>query len=403
MRIAMVSEHANPLAVIGGVDAGGQNVHVAALASALARAGHEITVFTRREARDVPIRMPLAPGVVVEHVPAGPCRPLAKDALLPYMDGFGDYLAARFSADRPDVVHAHFWMSGLAALRAGAACGVPVVQTFHALGSVKRRYQGASDTSPIARIALECEIARDADHIIATASEEVFELRHMGAPGRRITVVPCGVDVDEFRPDGDLAPRTGRARIVALGRLVPRKGLDDLIRVLPHMPDAELVIAGGPDAAELDADPEVQRLRAVATELRVEDRIILLGRQSRAQVPKLLRSADVVACVPWYEPFGIVPLEAMACARPVVAAAVGGLVDSVVDGVTGDLVPPGDLDELATTLRDLLDDGRRRARYGAAGRERVVGRYTWRRVAQATADVYADVTKDSVRTAGALQ
>ncbi len=168
MRIAMVSEHASPLAVLGGVDAGGQNVHVAALAAAVAARGHEVVVHTRRESPRVPESVPLSPGVVVQHVPAGPPTEVPKDALLPYMDRFADVLREQWLWNRPDVVHAHFWMSGLAARRAAADLGIPVVQTFHALGVVKRRHQGAMDTSPPERLALESDLARSVDAIIAT-------------------------------------------------------------------------------------------------------------------------------------------------------------------------------------------------------------------------------------------
>src|ERR687886_353763 len=136
MKIAMVSEHASPLAVLGGEDAGGQNVHVAALASALADRGHTVEVFTRRDARGLPEVVQLHPGVDVVHVPAGPARAIGKDSLPPYMPAFGSWLAARWQrTGRPDVVHAHFWMSGVAALRARASTGTPLVQTFHARGA----------------------------------------------------------------------------------------------------------------------------------------------------------------------------------------------------------------------------------------------------------------------------
>src|SRR6478735_9604048 len=159
MRIAMVSEHASPLAVLGGVDAGGQNVHVAALAVALAALRHEVTVYTRRDATDLPERVVMAPGVEVVHVPAGPPTAVPKDDLLPWMADFGAWLAADWRRHgQPDVVHAHFWMSGLAALQAAADTGVPVAQTFHALGSVKRRHQREKDTSPTGRVAAEATI-----------------------------------------------------------------------------------------------------------------------------------------------------------------------------------------------------------------------------------------------------
>ena len=148
MRVAMVSEHASPLAVLGGVDAGGQNVHVAALAAALARRGVDVTVHTRRDDPGLPRRVEMTPGVTVDHVPAGPASPLPKDDRLPHMAAMADDLHRVWSRRRPDVVHAHFWMSGVAALAAARPLGIPVVQTFHALGIVKKRHQGGKDTSP---------------------------------------------------------------------------------------------------------------------------------------------------------------------------------------------------------------------------------------------------------------
>jgi D-inositol-3-phosphate glycosyltransferase len=394
MRIAMVSEHASPLAVLGGVDAGGQNVHVAALAGALAQRGDEVVVHTRRDATDLPRRVVLAPGVVVDHVDAGPPCTLPKDELLPYMGAFADELRARWSAEPPDVVHAHFWMSGLAALAAAQPLGIPVVQTFHALGVVKRRHQGAKDTSPPRRIELERDIALRCDQVVATCSDEVFELVRLGADRRRISVVPCGVDAERFSPDGPSEPRQPeRHRLVAASRLVERKGIADAISALVRLPDTELHVAGGPDAAGLIDDPEARRLRAHAAALGVGERVVLRGRLGRDEMPPLLRSADAVVCVPWYEPFGIVPLEAMACGVPVVASAVGGQIDSIVDGVTGVHVPPRDPDALAAALATLLDHPELRAALGAAGVERARRRFTHDRVAAATRDVYARLVR----------
>ena len=155
MRIALVSEHANPLAAVGGVDAGGQNVHVAALAEGLASRGHDVTVYSRWDTAAAPVRVSAPGGYVVEHVPAGPPSDVPKDQLLQYVPAFADYLQERWREDPPDVVHAHFWMSGIASEKAARELGVPVVQTFHALGTVKRRNQGPRDTSPPSRIALE--------------------------------------------------------------------------------------------------------------------------------------------------------------------------------------------------------------------------------------------------------
>jgi glycosyltransferase involved in cell wall biosynthesis len=393
MRIDLISEHASPLAAIGGVDAGGQNVHVAALAAGLAQRGHEVTVHTRRDDESLPERVATSDGYDVVHVTAGPPRALPKDELLGHMPAFAAALRRQWVSRPPHLVHAHFWMSGLAAVEASAALlePVPVLQTFHALGSVKRRHQGAADTSPTERLELERELCRDVSHVVATCADEVVELRRLGLPLDRVSIVPCGVDTAVFTPRGPVAPRSDRRRLLVLGRLVERKGQDDAVRALRAAPDAELVVVGGPEPDAVDADPEVRRLRALAADAGVADRLVFTGAVARADVPAWIRSADVVLAVPWYEPFGITPLEAMACGRPVVATAVGGLLDTVADGVTGDLVPPRDPERLGAVLAALLADDERRAAYGAAGARRARDRYRWSRVAADTESVYRQV------------
>jgi glycosyltransferase involved in cell wall biosynthesis len=391
MKIALVSEHASPLASLGGVDAGGQNVHVAALSAALARRGHQVVVYTRRDDPTLPDTVPLVPGVEVAHLTAGPARPIGKDELLPFMDGFGVQLGQRLRGHQPDLVHAHFWMSGLASLQAAAALRLPVVQTFHALGKVKRRWQGSADTSPPERIGAERLIARTADLVIATCTDEVRELRSMGVPSSRIEVVPCGVDLTLFTPRSPAAPESRPARLLILGRLVPRKGVADAIAALAQVPDAELLVVGGPAPDQLATDPEARRLLARAAGYGVADRVRLLGRQPHTELPELMRSCDLLLAVPWYEPFGITPLEAMAAGLPVVATAVGGLRDTVLDGITGRLVPPRSPDVLAEVLTELLADPSRRLAMAHAGRERVLARYGWNTVAEQAETCYRAV------------
>jgi D-inositol-3-phosphate glycosyltransferase len=394
MKIAMVSEHASPLAALGGADAGGQNVHVGALAAELVGQGHEVVVHTRRDRADLPMAVKTETGVIVDHVDAGPPRAIPKDELRPYMEQFADVLAERWASDRPDVVHAHFWMSGLASVLAGRRLGIPVVQTFHALGTVKRRHQGGADTSPADRLEVERWLVGEVDQIIATCVDEVQELTRIDPRGQGAAVVPCGVDLSLFRPDGPRAARGARPRLVVVGRLVARKGVADVIEALRWLPDAEVLIAGGPEPEALDRDPEVVRLRALAERRGVAERTRFLGRCARADLPALLRSADAVVSVPYYEPFGIVPLEAMACAVPPVVSAVGGLRESVVDGETGRHVPPGDPRTLAETLDTLLRDPELRRRLGAAGARRARRHYAWSTVAAQTAAVYQQVLAD---------
>lgn len=400
MRIAMVSEHASPLAAIGGADAGGQNIHVAALARELVRRGHSVDVYTRRDDAALPERVTTSDGVEIVHVDAGPPRAIPKDELLPFMAAFGDRLTDHWGGSTPDVAHSHFWMSGVATLRAADALGdgrPATLHTFHALGNVKRRHQGADDTSPAEREFLEPDVGRRVDEVIATCSDEAFELIQLGIPSTRISVTPCGVDTEVFTPEGRTEERARAHRIVCVGRLVPRKGIGIVISALALLAergrdDVELVVAGGSHPqAEAMADPEVRRLAALAESLGVADRVSFHGQVPHLQLPELLRSADLVACTPWYEPFGIVPLEAMACGVPVIASAVGGLIDTVVHGVTGLHVPPRDAAATAHAIDSLLSDPSALAAFGQGGVERVAHRYTWEKVAADTERAYLRV------------
>jgi glycosyltransferase involved in cell wall biosynthesis len=391
MKIAMVSEHASPLACLGGVDAGGQNVHVAELSRALARRGHSVVVYTRADQPALPRRVTMAPRVQVEHIVAGPQKQLGKDELLPHMPAFAAQLARRWRRERPDLVHAHFWMSGVAAIEAATLAPVPVVQTFHALGSVKRRWQPDTDTSPQSRIGTERRVACTVDRIIATCTDEVIELTMLGASEHSIDVVPCGVDVNLFRPSSTPAGTRRPRRLLVLGRLVPRKGIEDAIRAVAEIPAADLLIVGGPATEALDADPEVRRLRAVAKSVGVAERVRFVGRVAQVDLPSVITACDLLLAVPWYEPFGIAPLEAMACGVPVIASAVGGMLDTVLDGRTGLLVEPGNIGALAAAACGLLDNPSRRRQMAAAAVQRAGELYTWDAVAARTERSYFSV------------
>jgi len=197
-----------------------------------------------------------------------------------------------------------------------------------------------------------------------------------------------------FTSGGPSLPRNGRRRLVTVGRLVERKGIQTVIEALARLGDTELLVAGGPDTGPPDQDVDVSRLRRVAVGHDVADRVRFLGRVLRDDMPPLLRSADVVVTVPWYEPFGMVPLEAMACGKPVVASAVGGLLDTVVHGTIGLLVPPRRPVQLAEALGALLADSVRLEGYGLSAADRARARYGWDRVADETAQVYADVLRE---------
>jgi D-inositol-3-phosphate glycosyltransferase len=386
MRIAMISEHASPLADGGDASGGAQQRYVADLSTALAEIGHEIRVYTRRDSPEPPEVVPISEGVLVVHVPAGPAEKLPPDLLLPHMGDFAQWLDTSWrSGDwSPDVAHAHFWTSGLAAVTAARRFGIPVVQSFHELAEVEGKTQGAS------RAGYERALGRAVDRVVVQSQDEARGLVRIGVPRSRLTLVPAGVDSDRFTPYGPAAERDpGRPRILSVGRLVERKGFGDIIQAMRYVPGAECVVVGGPPADQLTADPQARRLRAIAERFHVADRVRLVGAVPARDMPRWYRSADVLAAAPWYEPFGLTPLEAMACGVPVVATAVGGLTDTVVDGITGDLVPPRDPRALGTALRRLLADEMRRFGYAAAATDRAGHSYSWRRVATQLTAVYA--------------
>lgn len=392
----MISEHASPLATLGGQDAGGQNRHVADLSAALVAAGHEVRVYTRRDANDLPELVRMRNGVGVVHVPAGPSRSIPKDELLPYMREFGQWLARRWrgTAWQPAVVHAHFWMSGVAAMSARRRGDLPVVQTYHALGTVKRRHLGARDTSPRRRVSYERALGQAVDRVIAQCQDEVQELIRMGVPRAQVAVIPSGVDGRLFTARGPAVARDDdRPRILTVSRLVERKGLQDIIAAMRFVPDAECVVIGGPPADQLADDPYARHLLQLADSAGLADRVRLVGAVPHEQIASWYRSADAVVAAPWYEPFGLTPLEAMACGVPVVGTAVGGLIDTIVDEVTGDLVPPRDPRALGTAVSRLLNDPMRRMAYGAAAIDRVHRCYSWHRVAAQLGALYTAVSE----------
>ncbi|MFR9780760.1 glycosyltransferase [Micromonospora sp. MS34] len=393
MRVAIVADHASPLAVPG-EEAAGRGTQVADVAAALADEGHDVRVYIRRDSPALPETVSTADGYQVRHVPAGPARPVPSDELLPYLGEFGSWLAEAWRRGdwTPDVAHAHFWMSGLATVHAGRRTGVPTVLTYHSLGTVGRRHQGTKDTSPPGRIGYERALGRAVDRVVVQSEDEVRELVRMGVPRSRMALVPSGVNQAVFRPDGPVAPRDpARPRILTVGRMVERKGFLDVVRALPAVPDAECVVIGGPPADQLPADSFARRLHALAESCGVADRVRLLGAVPREEMGRWYRSADVLVAAPWYEPFGLTPLEGMACGVPVVGTNVGGIADTVVDGLTGDLVPPRDPRALGTAVRRLLADKVRRFAYATAALDRIRSRYSWKRCAEQLGAVYASL------------
>ncbi|MGE5287642.1 MAG: glycosyltransferase [Micromonosporaceae bacterium] len=413
MKIALVSAHVSPLAPAG-TGPGGQNIHVAGLARELGRRGHEVTIYTRKDSGSLPHSVATGPRVTVEHVPAGPPRPLPPGKELSCMAQFGAYLADRWLREPPDVTHAHSLSSGLAALTGTRDLGLPVVQTFHGLAVAAQRWtargrgtgpgaaggaeagagaDGAAAGGTAARIRLEVAIARDADAVLATSSDEAFQLTRLGVPRTSVAVVPSGVATDRFTPEGPAARRGDMHRLVTVGPLARESGFEEILRALPSVPDCELLIAGGPAKPQLRRDREYRRLARLASQLKVADRVKFCGRVAHQEMPALLRSADLVVSVPWYNSSGRVLLEAMACGTPVVASAVGGHIDTVVDGTTGVFISRVEPTVLAGRIRDLLATPMLRQGYGIAGADRARARYSWQRIGQETLAAYDRVRR----------
>ncbi|GAB7522536.1 glycosyltransferase [Paraburkholderia sp. 2C] len=407
MKIAMISEHASPLALAGGVDSGGQNIYVANVARQLHRAGHEIDVFTRRDRSLLPLVSEMD-GIRIINVPAGPPRQLAKEGLLPYMNEFADFLVSFFRQEcrAYDLMHANFFMSGMAALRVKRALNIPVVTTFHALGRVRRIHQGDDDGFPDQRFDIEDDLVRHSDTIVAECPQDEIDLIKLyDADPERIEIVPCGFDVDELKP---VARPEARATlgwpqdefiVLQLGRLVQRKGIDNVIRGIGTLKrdqgvNARLYIVGGNSEAPNEiATPEIARLRGIAAHEQVANQITFVGRRGRAHLSLFYSAADVFVTTPWYEPFGITPVEAMACGTPVIGADVGGIRYSVRDGETGWLVPPRDPLALAARLAQLHANPARARHMGEAGLARAQAQFTWQGVAQSLEGVYRRVAR----------
>ncbi len=402
LRIVLISEHASPLALAGGVDAGGQNVYVAHVAAGLARRGHQVHVLTRRDSAALPPMLPMCPGVQVHHLNAGPATFVPKEQLLPWMADFEQQarqLLRRLGSC--DVVHANFFMSGLVGLHLQRHLDLPLVVTFHALGAVRRLHQNGADAFPAERLSIERRVAHAADRVIAECPQDRCDLmRHYQVPAQRIVEVPCGVDLDEFQPGDRRAARQAlglQARdfiVLQLGRMVPRKGIDNVIRALSLLPDDAqrpvrlLVVGGESEAPDERLTPEIGRLRQLARTLGLEARIQFVGRRGPPQLVRYYQAADVFVSTPWYEPFGITPLESMACATPVIGSAVGGIQHTVVDGVTGYLVPPKDPVALARHLDWLRRHPQQAGAMGRAGLGRVRRMFTWDQVAARLEAVY---------------
>ena len=405
-RIALISEHASPLGVLGGVDSGGQNLYVGQVAKHLAAVGYDVDVFTRRDSELLPEIAPWVNGVRVIHVPAGPPTFVPKESLLDHMDEFTRFFIAYAARQRRpyDLVHANFFMSGLVAAEAKRRMGIPFVVTFHALGRIRRLHQGSDDRFPDERFAIEERCIAEAEHVIAECPQDEEDLiEHYGADAAKMTVVPAGVDTSEFWP---MSPQLARAalgldpdgRIVLhVGRMVRRKGIDTVVQgfaglVHDHGVAARLLIVGGEsERPDPSITPEIGRLQEVARDAGVDHLVTFAGRQPVDRLKLYYSAADVFATTPWYEPFGITPLESMACGTPVIGSNVGGIKFSVRDAETGYLVPAGEPDAVAERMAHLYGHPQLREVLGRNGVRRVSDMFTWQHVVGSLAALYEQI------------
>ncbi|MGD0708292.1 MAG: glycosyltransferase [Anaerolineaceae bacterium] len=407
LNVAMLSYHTCPLATLGGKDTGGMNVYVRELTHHLGKQGVHVDVFTRSQDEHVPhVLHDLGYGNRVVHVPSGPETPRPKSELPQYLPQFVEGVQ-RFADEKHihyDLVHSHYWLSGLAAETLKDRWDVPWIHMFHTLGLMKNQIAQSSDElEPQVRIDGERRILEQADCIVAATPAEqsqIDSLYHITP--KKLVVIPPGVDTSRFYPiPSDEArqvigiPNTN-CLILFVGRIEPLKGIDTLIRAIALLiqqhpmvdcPHYLAVIGGDPDASQNEMSTEMVRLQALSKELKINDLVIFLGKRSQDSLPYYYSAAQVVVVPSHYESFGMVALEAMACGTPVVASQVGGLAFLVQDGVTGYVVPNGDPQTLADHLAQLLEQSELRAQLGRQA-EAYAQDYEWDKITSRILGVY---------------
>ncbi len=411
-RIATISLHTSPLEQPGTGDAGGMNVYITEVSRRLADAGVEVEIFTRATSSDLPPTVELAPGVLVRHVIAGAYEGLSKQELPSQLCAFTAGVL-RAEATRPpgwyDLVHTHYWLSGQVGYLARDRWGVPLLHTAHTLAKVKNAQLADGDTAePRARVIGEEQVVAEADRLVANTAAEARELLDLyGADPERVTVVQPGVDLDRFVP-GETADRAAARRrfqlpddalvLLFVGRIQPLKAPDVLLRAVAALRDREpelarrvvAIFCGGPSGTGLERP---RHLYELAESLEVREQVRFLPAQPADDLAELYRAADLV-CVPSYnESFGLVALEAQASGTPVVAAAVGGLVTAVNDGVSGALVDGHDPVDWATVIARLLTDPRLRDDL-SEGAVRHARQFSWSRTACGLLAAYRDTVAE---------
>lgn len=380
-----------------GVRASGATRALWGSVQALRAAGDDVTVYLRR---DFPGRTPrrssggAADGVIF--IDAGPPEPLPADQSLAHASAFGHAMADLWAVQRPDVVHAHGWVAGMAAHVAAAVCEIPVVQSFPSLTPRGRRNQ----STDVMRPRLERSLALSAAQAVAPSTEAVFALTRTGVPQRTSTVLPPGIDADEFARNGDREVRdASEFRVLIVSDLEHTVEIERVLGAVSLLRDTEVVVVGGPDRHDLDGHAGAARVRAAAKRLGIGHRVHVRGYVDHADMPCVYRSADVLVSMPDGNGTPLSALEAMAAGRPLVATATGGLVDLVIDGITGIHVPPRDGLALVEALRRLRNDPVLRDSMGLAGSDRARTRYSWERIAAETRRIYATVAQRTATAA----
>ena len=385
MRIAQIAYHTNPFAPLGGRHTGGMNVYVRELSRELTASGHHVDIFTRREG-EAPPEQEIAPNLRLVHLPAGRPEPLDTEGTAPYVHDFARELCA-FAEEQPggyDVVHSHYWQSARAGALLARQLHAPHVVMFHTLGEVKNRAR-VTEAEPRTRIHHERVVAAHAAAIVTASDHERGLLEHhYGADPERIVSIPCGVDLDRFRPRDRrecrraLGIESDRPVLLWVGRLEKLKGVDVLIDAVAQLDDPRvllLLVGGDEGAAGLRAELEAQAAAAGLAGC-----VRFTGPVAHEQLPAYYGAADVCVVPSYYESFGLVAVEALASGTPVVASRVGGLVSTVTDGVNGYLIPWRCPEPFAEKLEVLLRNPELRANFGRAAR-RSAERFRWSAIA----------------------
>jgi len=415
-RIAFISEHASPLATLGGVDNGGQNVYVAELSKALASKGYKVDVYTRKDNAAINDVVNWLPDVRVINVKAGPEHFVEKEKLLYYMDEFTSNMLSFIKQKKLNynLIHANFFMSGLVASNIKKQTGIPYIITFHALGLVRLAHQKEMDKFPVERFDIEKMIVKDADAIIAECPQDRLDLiNYYNAERSKITIVPCGFNPREFYQIDQKIARTklgldhDEIILLQLGRMVPRKGVETVIRSISKINTSIknirlLVVGGESDEPDEVITPEIGRLKKIAAEENVSAQVTFTGRRNRNVLRYFYAASDMFITTPWYEPFGITPLEAMACGTPVIGSNVGGIKYSVKDGETGFLIPPKDPFALAEKIENLVMNQALLNTMKRNAVKRVNKYFTWASVADSVNCLYEQLMSKQTKHTGKI-